>query len=588
MKTQKTLALIFAAALVSTLLGSSLRAATMTVTADAPDVIAADGICSLREAISAANSDTANPDCTAVGGFGDEIINLPAGTYTTALASTCEDLNTNGDYDIRTGTSDTVTINGAGAATTIIDGNDVDRVFDLTISTTNPTLILSGVTVRNGTARLCPGFGDGGGIRVQAGDLTIDATAIVENEAVNGGGISAVGNVILTNSLISANNSNQSGGGDGGGIFSAIGALTVINSTISGNTADGSGGGVALTGNEASGAKSFRNATVTNNTAGVEAGGLFIDDAASDIFIRNTILAANIDANTGTVPDCGNQPKGDIFSEGFNFIGDETSCDGSFGATGDQFGTMGAAIDPLLAPLADNGGPTFTHALLTGSPAIDAGNNVEGCTSDDAQTTVLTDDQRAFTRPVDGDDDGANRCDIGAFELQQTELCGDGIEQTSEQCDDANTTPGDGCAADCTIEPTTCGDASIDNVEECDDGNTTPGDGCSELCVVEPGFSCSGSVSVCVAGCGDGAPVFPEECDDGNFANNDGCSAACRIENATFCATNPTDCVIVLVGDGGCGLIRNSPTSPSGSALFFVGSFFILGLLNLVKPTRMR
>ncbi|MEW5985921.1 MAG: choice-of-anchor Q domain-containing protein, partial [Chloroflexota bacterium] len=81
---------------------------------------------------------------------------------------------------------------------------------------------------------------------------------------------------------------------------------------------------------------------------------------------------------------------------------------------GDQIGTSSSPIDPLLGPLQDNGGPTFTHTLLSGSPAIDMGHPA-GCT--DQRQNVLTVDQRGETRPADGDGNGTATCDVGAFEL---------------------------------------------------------------------------------------------------------------------------------------------------------------------------
>ncbi|PJE64255.1 MAG: hypothetical protein COU90_03720 [Candidatus Ryanbacteria bacterium CG10_big_fil_rev_8_21_14_0_10_43_42] len=96
--------------------------------------------------------------------------------------------------------------------------------------------------------------------------------------------------------------------------------------------------------------------------------------------------------------------------------------------------------------------------------------------------------------------------------------CGDAILDPTEECDDGNTDPGDGCSTTCKLE--FCGDGVITDVlgEECDDGGTLPGDGCSPTCTLEP-F------------CGDGVTDAGEECDDGNNANGDGCSAVCELEN---------------------------------------------------------
>ncbi len=93
-------------------------------------------------------------------------------------------------------------------------------------------------------------------------------------------------------------------------------------------------------------------------------------------------------------------------------------------------------------------------------------------------------------------------------------VCGNGVVEGTEECDDGNTDPGDGCRGDCTIE--VCGDGILDPQEGCDDGNTDPGDGCDENCIVEE--------------CGNGVLQAGEECDDGNANNNDDCLDTC--ENA--------------------------------------------------------
>ncbi|MCC6555055.1 MAG: DUF4215 domain-containing protein, partial [Polyangiaceae bacterium] len=107
-------------------------------------------------------------------------------------------------------------------------------------------------------------------------------------------------------------------------------------------------------------------------------------------------------------------------------------------------------------------------------------------------------------------------------------LCGDGNVdyQAGEQCDDGNTTSGDGCSASCAIEPApTCGNGVLDlaSGEECDDGNTTAGDGCSPACQLEPvGQSC-----------GNSQIEAPEVCDDGNTQNGDGCNPTCNLHGTT-------------------------------------------------------
>ncbi len=140
--------------------------------------------------------------------------------------------------------------------------------------------------------------------------------------------------------------------------------------------------------------------------------------------------------------------------------------------------------------------------------------------------------------------------------------CGDGILAGNEQCDDGNNSSGDGCSSSCQVEPgwacvtnakpppasachrTVCGDGIKEGSEECDDGNTIPYDGCSPTCTVEP--KCSGGK--CTAVCGDGL-VFPgEQCDDGNTLSGDGCSSTCTIENGWSCTnvTQPPATTLVI------------------------------------------
>jgi cysteine-rich repeat protein len=101
-------------------------------------------------------------------------------------------------------------------------------------------------------------------------------------------------------------------------------------------------------------------------------------------------------------------------------------------------------------------------------------------------------------------------------------VCGDGIIETGETCDDSNTTNGDGCSATCQLEPAVCGDGIIQAGEQCDDSNITNGDGCSATCQTEV-----------MQVCGDGIIQAGEQCDDGNIANGDGCSATCQAEGFT-------------------------------------------------------
>jgi hypothetical protein len=114
-------------------------------------------------------------------------------------------------------------------------------------------------------------------------------------------------------------------------------------------------------------------------------------------------------------PDCYSPDPTTIFlgSQGYNLIGDMTRCAVDT-IVGEQLGTGTTPIDAKLGALQNNGGVTPTHALLAGSPAIDAG-NPNGCV--DQTAIAMTEDQRGDTRVVDGDGDGAAVCDIGSVEV---------------------------------------------------------------------------------------------------------------------------------------------------------------------------
>ena len=124
-------------------------------------------------------------------------------------------------------------------------------------------------------------------------------------------------------------------------------------------------------------------------------------------------------------------------------------------------------------------------------------------------------------------------------------VCGDGKLEGDEQCDDANTTAGDGCTSRCDREPgfacpqpgrpcqstVRCGDRTVSQGEACDDGNTMSGDGCTSACLLEPGWQCPPGGVCRATRCGDGLKVGAELCDDGNTAAGDGCSPLCLVES---------------------------------------------------------
>src|SRR5262249_43099092 len=148
------------------------------------------------------------------------------------------------------------------------------------------------------------------------------------------------------------------------------------------------------------GALTLLNITVTDNDAN-SGGGVFLPSGGVSS-VRNSIIAGNLVDLDGSGPDV----SGAFTSAGHNLIGDGSGATGfTNGTNGDMVGTADDPIDPRLGPLAFNGGPTRTHALLAGSPAIDRGD-----------TAAPGSDQRGVARPHDGDGDGSRIADIGAFE----------------------------------------------------------------------------------------------------------------------------------------------------------------------------
>jgi hypothetical protein len=369
-----------------------------TVDANLGDGIAQDaaGQTTLRSAVMEANART-----------GDDTIVLAADTYRLSLAGANEDGAASGDVDVAA--NGRITINGSGPATTLIDAAGLgDRVFQV-LALGN--LSISGVTVLNGDSRSAPVGqpGDGGGF-LNAGTLSINSAVVSANEARDsGGGVANVagGTLTITDSTIAANLaptgagiyvaggiatltrstvSGNSAAVGAGGISNQDSTLTVVNSTISGNEAQGHGGGIVNTGQ-----LTIRNSTISDNSAGMSGGGVY-NTRSGSVTAQNTIFAENESLGDGAADF-----DGTANSLGDNLIGDSS---GSSGWTTSDF----VDIDPLLGPLANNGGPTQTHALWPGSPAIDAGNNADPPATDQRGAT--------FARIVNG------TIDIGAFESQ--------------------------------------------------------------------------------------------------------------------------------------------------------------------------
>ncbi len=330
------------------------------------------GTCSLRDAVLFANSKAAADTTT---------ITLPAGTYTLTIIGTGENAAATGDLDLNRN----VILNGAGAGTTIIQASltgsatGIDRLVDvgpLTVSTTT----ISGMTIRYGN----PLGGLGGAIVVKPPSaLTLNDCIVTDNATSSfGGGIFLYTSASLTANRVTVSNNTASAAGAGG--IDTSGTTVITNSTISGNHG-GLGGGLY---NGQPDRLTLLDSTVTGNVSAGTGGGLM---SGAPSIVTNSIIAGN--SATGL----GQDVNGAVHSGGHNLIG---KTDGSSGwVATDLQGTIATPLDAHLGPLQNNGGPTPTHALLLGSPAV--GGSV-GCPAID---------QRGLVRP-------ATVCAIGAVEPQ--------------------------------------------------------------------------------------------------------------------------------------------------------------------------
>ena len=321
-------------------------AALLTVTSCADS-----GAGSLRQAIATANLDDtiAVPPCQ-----------TPAITLTVPLVI-----------------DKSLTLQGSGAARTIIDGNDVSRVLVVQ----GPAVVaIHDITLQRGFVSAGGGLGGGAGLEVLDATVTLADSVVRDNRATYGAGILNTGTLLLLRSTVAGNQTLAAD--DGGGIYTS-GVLTVVNSTITDNRSGNVGGGIY-----AGGAVTLLSSTVSHNHAEDRGGAISVSSA--NVVVRNTVLGGN----TATIggPSC--FPDNHTAVSGGHNLASDTSC--ALGASGDRNGQ-----DPLLGPLQDNGGPTPTRLPGPGSPAIDAGEPVS-CPGMD---------QRGIGRPQ-----GA-ACDIGAAEV---------------------------------------------------------------------------------------------------------------------------------------------------------------------------
>jgi uncharacterized repeat protein (TIGR01451 family)/CSLREA domain-containing protein len=397
-------ALALLAVLGSLLLAPGAGAATFAVNSpvDLTDASPGDGtcaaaapaVCTLRAAIQEANALA-----------GADIVTLPAGsTSTLTIAGTGEEAAATGDLDVTSPI--TVQKTGSGAAP-IVDGGSIDRVFDVR-PVAGADLTLDGLTIRHGSVAA-----NGGGVRNSASLSVADSTFTLNTVSGGFGTGSAIDSEATGSTLqVSRSTFDSNQASIEGTIYIGDGTNTVDSSTISNNMAGSSGAGIGVTG----GLVTLSNDTISGNTvtgavSDNGGGGLIADDfdttTPTQITIDHSTIASNtsglgsavrtLAAGIVTVSDSIVQGTCNAFAVTVTgtVLFDDASC-----------GTVGA--DPVLSPLANNGGPTATRAIGPAGAAVD--------TAAACGTSAL--DQRGAPRPQ------GLACDVGAIELARSSNLG--------------------------------------------------------------------------------------------------------------------------------------------------------------------
>jgi hypothetical protein len=302
----------------------------------------------LIAAINAANDETTNP--------GPDTINLETGcTYTLTVAN-----NVNNGLPI---VASEIEINGNGAT---IRRDSAAPLFRILEVASGAKLTLNSLTITGGRPSAVSNFDGGGGI-LNGGTLTLNNSSVSGNTAQFGGGIKSPGTLALNSSTVSGNSA-----AFGGGIGNQ-GTATLNSSTVSDNTANQRGPS---------------------------------GDSGGGIYNRRTLTLKNSIIANSTGEDCISDSGMVTADSSHNVIEDSANaCGLTNGVNGNIVG-----FDPNLGPLQDNGGPTFTHALLPGSPAINVGNN------GNIPSGITTDQRGAGFDRIKG-----GTVDIGAFEVQITD-----------------------------------------------------------------------------------------------------------------------------------------------------------------------
>ncbi|MFL5802640.1 MAG: choice-of-anchor Q domain-containing protein [Roseiflexaceae bacterium] len=315
---------------------SIAHAATIVVSTTA-DELNADGDCSLREAVRAANLDSPVDGCPA--GSGADTIVLAPSVYQLSIAGAEEDAALTGDLDI---THD-LSITGAGTSATAIDGNRLDRVLDVR----GASVHLAHLSIRNGSADTS----GGGGVN-DAGALTLDDVVVSGNQAAeDGGGVANTGALVLSHSDISDNSSENVGGG-----ITNQGTIAATDSHIMGNTAFTSGGGIS---NDNSGGVALTGSSVMMNMAS-RGGGI------SNVSGAVTVIDSEITGNMATEVDGGGILNEATLTVLGSMVGDNMAHEGKGGGIFNQGGTGSVTASIISGNMSGNrGGGIANSGALT-------------------------------------------------------------------------------------------------------------------------------------------------------------------------------------------------------------------------------